>query len=142
MVSTSLPHEGVYVRMGPSEIHGIGVFAGQEIAKGTNVFETDQRAIRWIPESALAELPLSAFQRRFYEDFAIRRDGCFGCPEDFNHLSVGWYVNEPAPGETPNLEATEDFQLVAARDIAEGEELTVSYASFSDAPSKPVEDSA
>lgn len=134
MLSTGFPHERVYVRLGPSSIHGIGVFAGQNIAAGTNVFGTDQREIRWVKSSELATLQLTPFQQRFYDDFAIRRDGLLGCPADFNQLSPGWYVNEPASGTSPNLVANATYELIAAREIEEGEELTVEYASFSDSP--------
>ncbi|MCA1654404.1 MAG: SET domain-containing protein-lysine N-methyltransferase [Sphingomicrobium sp.] len=125
------PHEQVFVRLGPSAIHGIGVFALRNIAAGTNVFPNDQRPIRWVSASELALLALPPFERVFYEDFAIRRGDAFGCPENFNLLTAGWYVNEPKPGEPANLLATPDFQLIASRDIADGEELTIVYASFS-----------
>lgn len=125
-----LPHEGVLTRLGVSEIHGIGVIAQQPIAAGTNVFANDTRAIRWVASSILTDGSLSPFQRQFYEDFAIRRGDELGCPDSFDLLTAGWYVNEPPPGVAPNLVPTADFSLVAARDIAAGEELTVCYASF------------
>ena len=128
----SLPHEGVHVRLGRSEIHGIGVFACEMITAGTNVFATDQREIHWVPASILEDQSLNNFQRAFYRDFAIRRGNKLGCPSNFNLLSVGWYVNEPPPGTEPNLTATKTFDLVAIRDIQLGEELTVRYSSFSE----------
>lgn len=125
-----LPHHGVLVRLGVSTIHGIGVFAQHPIEAGTNVFGNDLREINWVSRSQLEGECLSDFQRRFYEDFAIRRDGELGCPENFNLLTVGWYVNEPEPGQQPNLVPTPTFDLVAARDIQAGEELTVLYSTF------------
>jgi SET domain len=126
----SLPHVGVFVRLGVSPIHGIGVFAQQPIKTGTNVFPNDTREISWVPRSLLTDQSLAVFQRRFYEDFAIRRGDELGCPANFNLLTVGWYVNEPPDGVEPNLVPTESFDLIAARDIAAGEELTIRYASF------------
>jgi hypothetical protein len=125
-----LPHDGVLVRLGVSEIHGIGVFAEQPIRAGTNIFANDTRDICWVSASVLTDGSFSAFQRRFYEDFAIRRGDELGCPANFNLLTAGWYVNEPPPGDEPNVIATPDFDLVAARDIAAGEELTLLYSSF------------
>ena len=130
-MSISLPHEGVHVRLGRSEIHGIGVFACEKIAAGTNVFATDQRELRWVPASIMEDPSLGEFQRALYYDFAIRHGNQLGCPSNFNLLSVGWYVNEPAPGSEPNLTATQNFELIAIRDIEVGEELTVRYSSFS-----------
>lgn len=128
--SKPLPHDQVLVRLAPSPIHGIGVFAQQPIAAGTNVFAIDRSEIVWVPARQIAELPLEDFQRGFYEDFAIRKDGLLGCPANFNLLTPGWYVNEPAPGDQPNLVPSSVFDLLAARDIAAGEELTVDYQSF------------
>jgi hypothetical protein len=129
-MAEALPHELVLVRLGPSCIHGIGVFAQTAIRSGTNVFANDEREIYWVRNSVLRDPSLCEFQRRFYEDFAIRCGDELGCPANFNLLTVGWYVNEPAPGHEPNLVATQSFDLVASRHIDEGEELTVIYSSF------------
>ena len=126
-----LPHEQVLVRLGCSPIHGIGVFAIQDIKAGTNVFVTDDRDITWVAMDDLKHI--EDVQSALYRDFAIRRGNELGCPESFNLLTVGWYVNEPRPSEAPNLVATPAFDLIAARDITKGEELTIRYSSFSDA---------
>jgi hypothetical protein len=123
----------VLARLGVSAIHGVGVFSARAIPAGTNIFPADQAEIVWVPASLLDDPVLSTFERSLYRDFAIRRGEELGCPANFSLLTVGWYVNEPRPGEPPNLEPTEQFDLVAARDIAEGEELTVLYSSFSKA---------
>jgi hypothetical protein len=125
-----LPHDGVFVRLAISGIHGIGVFAQQPIRAGTNVFSNDQREITWVSSSLLTDPSLAAFQRRFYEDFAIRRGNHLGCPANFNLLTVGWYVNEPPDGVEPNLLPSDSLDLIACRDIEAGEELTVRYSSF------------
>ena len=125
-----LPHERVLVRLGKSLIHGVGVFATRAIQSGTNVFETDQREIIWVPKTLLEDQSLDDSQKALYRDFAIRRGDELGCPSNFNLLTVGWYVNEPPPGEKPNLTPTASFDLVALRDIEAGEELTVLYSSF------------
>ena len=121
------------MRLGVSKIHGIGVFAQQLIKTGSNIFANDTRAISWVPASVLGDGSLNDFQRRLYEDFAIRRGDEPGCPANFNLLTVGWYVNEPAAGNEPNLIATTDFDLVASRDIKPGEELTILYSSLDNA---------
>ena len=125
-----LPHEQVLVRLGRSEIHGIGVFACIAIEAGTNVFATDQRPISWVSSDLLEDPMLEDYQRAFYCDFAIRRDGLLGCPANFNLLTVGWYVNEPRPGDEPNLTCNAGFDLIALRDISPGEELTIRYSDF------------
>ena len=129
-ISKPLPHDQVHVRLGKSEIHGIGVFACEAIEAGTNIFATEQRPLTWVPATILQDPSLEGFQRSFYQDFAIRRAQQLGCPTNFNLLTVGWYVNEPRAGEEPNLTTNLRFDLIALRNIASGEELTVRYSSF------------
>ena len=126
----TLPHENVRVRLGVSGLHGVGVFAIAPIAAGADVFPGDDRPIRWVEQSAL--VGLTPEEQRLYDDFGVLKDGWIGCPESFDQLSVGWYVNEPEPGTRPNLTVAPDFAMTAARDIAAGEELTAVYASFSE----------
>ena len=100
------------------------------IKAGTNVVANDLREINWVRRSELEGGCVADFQRRFYDDFAIRRGEELGCPDNFNLLTVGWYVNEPEQGQQPNLVPTSTYDLVAARDIRAGEELTVLYSAF------------
>lgn len=130
MSRSGLPHDQVWTRLGVSRIHGIGVFAIRPIVAGTNVFATDQREIVWI-DAAVLDSGLTPAEARLYGDFCIRRGALLGCPASFNVLGVGWYVNEPAPGEDANLTVLDTYEMIARRDIAEGEELTVRYDTFS-----------
>ena len=124
-----LPHDGVWTRLGASPRHGVGVFAIVAIPAGTNIFESDLGEIVWIDASDA--IAAGAEHRHLYHDFAIQRGGLLGCPVNFNQLSVGWYVNEPERGEQPNLRIGADFAMFAHRDIAAGEELTITYSTFS-----------
>jgi hypothetical protein len=124
-----LPHTGVYTRLRPSKIHGIGVFAIRKIKKGTNIFSGDDADMVWMKKSSLRGLPGEI--RRLYEDFAvIRNNGIeYGCPKSFNVLTVGWYLNE---SENPNVGCDKGFDFFALRDIVAGEELTVDYSTYSE----------
>src|SRR6267378_1889380 len=95
-----LPHVGVYTRLQPSQIHGIGVFAITDIPKGTPLFETDDGRMVWIDRTVTFNLPPET--RRLYEDFGVLIGGRFGCPTTFNKLTVGWYINDARPPLTPN----------------------------------------
>ena len=129
---TALPHDQVWTRLGVSRIHGIGVFAIRPIPAGTDVFAGDRREIVWI-DASVVRSGLTPAEASLYHDFCIRRGDRLGCPPSFNLLGVGWHVNEPAPGNEPNLTVLDDYEMIAARDIADGEELTVRYDTFSDA---------
>ncbi|HEX8572285.1 MAG TPA: SET domain-containing protein [Allosphingosinicella sp.] len=131
-MATKLPHEGVWVRLGRSEIDGIGVFAIRPIPKGTNIFANDRVPLVWVESSELDQAGLSEAERALYHDFGIRRGGRIGCPANFNNLTPGWYLNEPEPGGRANVETDSNYAYTARRDIAEGEELTIDYETFSD----------
>jgi hypothetical protein len=129
-VADDLPHDGVWARLGVSSRHGVGVFAIVPIPQGTDVFGNDLGDIIWIESSEVERLD-SSEHRRLYHDFAIQSGTLLGCPVNFNQLSVGWYVNEPTAGEEANMKIGADFAMIADRDIAAGEELTITYATFS-----------
>ncbi len=127
------PHYGVYARLGPSKIHGIGVFAIRKIKKGTYAFSGDDENMVWVGKSNLRNLPREI--RRLYEDFAvIKKNGTlYGCPRNFNILTVGWYLN---CSQNPNVgcDVGRGYEFYALRDIKRGEELTVDYKTYSELP--------
>lgn len=124
------PHDGVYVRIGRSAIHGVGVIAILPIPEGTNLFPWDNEPLAWVRRTEVEALPQAL--RQLYADFGVRRGEAIGVPPSLCRLTPGWHLNEPAPGETANVRVNEDLQFHAARDIAVGEELTVEYRRFSD----------
>ena len=126
-----LPHANAFTRLGPSDIDGIGVFALRKIPKGTNIFANDKLGIRWIDRTVIDTIddPVIA---DLYSKFAIRRGDQYGCPANFNSMTVGWYLNEPPRGQAANVVVDEDYSFIAPRDIEPGEELTVRYGDFSD----------
>src|SRR5271168_2299907 len=75
------PDVGVYTRLQPSNIHGVGVFAIRRIEKGTPLFADDEEII-WVDEGYVAGL--SKEIKKLYDDFAIIKDGKYGCPVNFN----------------------------------------------------------
>ncbi|HEU0097140.1 MAG TPA: SET domain-containing protein [Allosphingosinicella sp.] len=131
-MAAKLPHHGVWVRLGLSAIHGIGVLAIRPIPKGTDVFANDGVPIRWVSRAELDRAGLTEAERALYHDFGIHRPDRIGCPANFNNLTPGWYLNRPPPGGAANVRAAEGFAFIALRDIEEGEELTIDYAGFSD----------
>jgi hypothetical protein len=129
--TSGLPHDGVYVRLGLSSIDGIGVFAIRPIPQGTNIFANDAVQLVWVDKAELAATGLTPAERSLYEDFGIQRGDRIGCPVNFHNLTPGWYLNQPAPGAEGNVSSDESFNFTAARDIDEGEELTIRYLEFS-----------
>jgi len=124
-----LPHEGVYTRLKPSKIHGVGVFAIRHIPKGTPVFTHDNQPIAWVDKKSIGSIPKSL--RDLYDDFCIIKGDKYGCPEHFDMLTTSWYLNH---SNNPNVAVDDGYRFYALRDIEEGEELTVDYRTYSDEP--------
>lgn len=124
-----VPHDGVYARIGPSRIHGVGVLAIREIPAGRRIFEGESERVTWVSRAAVRRLPASI--RALYEDFGMVAGDRIGVPPTLNMLSVGWYVNH---ADRPNVEAGDDGRFRALRRIRKGEELTADYRTFVDEP--------
>jgi SET domain-containing protein len=122
------PDIGTYTRLKPSKIHGVGVFAIHLIPKGTNIFYNDTTKMVWINKSEIKDLDKEL--KKLYQDFCIGKGNELGCPENFNSLTIGWYLNESK--DNPNVRFTKDFDCIAIRDIKEGEELLANYSEYSD----------
>jgi hypothetical protein len=125
----TLPHERVLTRLRPSKRHGVGVFAITNIRKGTKLFLDDLDEMVWVEQKKVRRLPKDV--RRLYKDFAVLKDGRFGCPGSFNRLTMSWYLNK---SERPNVKCVEGYNFEALRNIKQGEELTVDYSTYSDEP--------
>jgi len=123
------PHHGVYARIGPSRIHGVGAIAVRDIPRGTRVFRGEVEQVAWVRRSEVRRLPRAV--RALYEDFGMVDGAWLGVPRNLNRLSVGWYVNH---ADAPNLAAGEDGRFRALRRIRAGEELTADYRTFVDEP--------
>lgn len=132
----ALPHIDVYTRLRPSNIHGVGVFAIRQIKKGTPLFG-DDKDIVWVDEGAIVNLPDEL--KRLYEDFAIIKDRRYGCPSNFNFLTMSWYLND---SDNPNVAVDDEYNMSALRDIEAGEELTIDSSKFSEQPYKRTREAA
>jgi hypothetical protein len=128
-------HEGLYTRLQPSRIHGVGVFAIKTIKKGTLIFSGDSDEMRWVRTE---DLPKERRLLEFYNNFAIVKNGNdgrpkrYGCPRNFHRLTMSWYLNDPRAGEKPNVACDENYIFWSSRDIKRGEELTVDSNAYSD----------
>lgn len=126
-MSPRSPHDGVYARIGPSRVHGVGVIAIRDIPAGTRIFRGESERVVWVSRAHVRRLP--APLRQLYEDFAMYWGDRYGVPPTLNMLSVGWYLNH---ANRPNVEADDYGRFHALRRIRKGEELTADYRTFSD----------
>jgi SET domain-containing protein len=108
-----------------SEIHGIGLFAGERIPRGTVVWRRSPDIdILLSPEQVASLHPAARAQIEKYTYLDRVLGSLVLCGDDarfFNH------------SDSPNCRDFPDAQggtTVAARDIDAGEELTSDYASF------------
>jgi hypothetical protein len=105
------------------------VFAIRHIPKGTCVFREDDEPIVWVEKKSVEALTPPI--KDLYNDFCIIHDDKYGCPKHFDALTVSWYLNH---SDQPNVAADANYRFSALRDIDAGEELTVDYRTYSDAP--------
>lgn len=109
--------------VGPSEIEGVGIFAASPIKAGDPVWILEEKFDLLLPIGELAALP--ELQRQFIERYGyphMIRPGIIVLEYD-----NGRFMNH---SDTPNTDFRNAEIAWAARDIAEGEELTCNYSEF------------
>jgi SET domain-containing protein len=112
------------IRLGPSPIHGIGVFAAADIPAGTRDLFSPPRPWVPVPEAEVESLPPPA--RQLVQTYCLWDEGVYYLPPDgFRIFDLVMYLNHSAE---PNLRPVNggDF-YETTRDVKAGEELTVDY---------------
>ncbi len=112
----------IATRVGPSRIHGLGLFAVEAVPRGTVVWRLDPGFDLVLDEAAAAGLPAAAraqLDRYGYHD-PVRgaRVLCVDDARFFNHAEGANCGDSPAEG--PDV-------TIALRDVAAGDELTWDY---------------
>lgn len=102
-----------------SLIHGIGVFAGAFIRKGTRIWTFVEGFDRSYSPKEFARLPKSA--RDYLKSYGYRADGEVLFTVDNDH-----YINHSDHANTQ----WRDGYSVATRNIRKGEEITNDYSEF------------
>jgi hypothetical protein len=106
------------------------VFAIRKIKKDAPVFAGENEEVLWLEKGSVSPRT-SREVRKLYSDFALTKDGRYGCPPNFNRLTMAWYLRQTRKGERPNLRWNPDgYSFSAVRNINPGEELTVDFKSI------------
>jgi SET domain-containing protein len=110
--------DDIFVRLAPSGIHGVGVFAVTAIPPGGTVQLWSNEELRFVRK------PVEGVLRDMVLAYGVEAAEGFWCPQDFNRAEIGWYINH---ADAPNMTYADDITLKALRRIEPGEELTVNY---------------
>jgi len=105
----------VKTKLGPSSIHGIGLFADQYIPKDTLIFEED--LFTFVISAELYDT-LSNEAKSFLDSYGYYKNGIWKCSIDNDR-----FMNH---SENPNTYES-DTCTFAKVDIQEGEEITCDY---------------
>ena len=106
-----------------SKIEGVGVFAGQDIPKGTKVWEPVPGFDQIMDPAHVKTLPPAA--QRYIERYAfVHRGRVYLCGDH------GQFTNHSDNPNTGNWPSPDGEVEVALRDIKKGEELTSDYRIF------------
>lgn len=109
----------VKTKIGPSPIHGNGLFADEDIPKGTIVWSFNPLVDKILSDEEIKSLP--TVMQEFVDTYSFFDKGKHVLCGDF-----GMFINH---SDTPNLESTLD-DSVALRDIKKGEEITDDYTTY------------
>jgi SET domain-containing protein len=114
--------------LAPSPVHGIGLYAGEPIARGTVIWRFDERIDRRLSRRDRDALPDSA--RSFVATYSYPE-----VPGSDMHMLDGDHARFMNHSEKPNThcptpKSWRDAETIAMRDIAAGEELLCDYREF------------
>lgn len=110
----------IKTKIGPSKIHGIGLFSCQSIDKGTLIFRESEFTIIFTKEQYES---FPDIQKHFLDVYGYFEDGVWKCS-----LENERFINH---SDNPNTISI-GGELFAEKSIGIDEELTVNYNSFCD----------
>lgn len=116
----------------PSKVHGLGLFAAKPINTGTKIWEFESGFDLDLSEEDIARLSEACRARVLdYAYYNAKRMRYIFCSDDARFMN---HSNEPNTASVGfgEDEEQERGQTIAAKDIAEGEELTEDYGVFED----------
>jgi uncharacterized protein len=116
----------IRTRVGPSAIHGLGLFAVEFVPQGTPIWRFEPGFDHEFSPEAAAALPPPARAHLRWFGFVRPADGHVVLSGD--HACFMNHSSTPLTGAPP--EARPPVTTIALRDIAPGEELTCDYFAF------------
>ena len=122
----------VYVRLKPSPIGGVGVFAIRDIPAGIDPFGEEENDYEAIPVAEIRDDPeITDAVKKYAEDMCAVDGGFMFVPKNgINRIDPSFFVNHSA---VPNLATPDDGEhFITLREIKTGEELTIDYYTFND----------
>ncbi len=121
-----MPLLKVKTRIGQSAIHGIGLFAAEEVPAGTVIWQIEPPFDVFFDRASFERLPEIA--RQHVDKYS------YWSPEHQAYVLCGDDARFMNHSDTPNTSEGCDRCTVAVRDIAAGEELTCSYHELAPGP--------
>ncbi len=116
----------IRVRVGPSRIHGLGLFTVAPAPAGTPVWRFEPGFDQVFPPTAYAALPALVQAHLRWFGFARAEDGAWVLSGD--HACFMNHSTSPNTGAGDTQAGA--VTTVALRDLAAGEELTCDYRTF------------
>ncbi|MBI3413798.1 MAG: SET domain-containing protein [Verrucomicrobia bacterium] len=116
----------VTTRVAPSAIHGLGLFAGQFIARGSAIWRFAPEFDQEFSPEQFARLPLPAQAHVRWFGFVDVENGHWILSGDH----ACFMNHSPTPNTGASLGSPAPITTVALHDIAAGEELTCDYFAF------------
>lgn len=126
---SELKHQ-TYVRLLPSNTHGIGVFAMQDIPKGCRDMFMDEEG-DWIKLTFAEVNELPDHSKKLIENFCLFDEAYYFVPiEGFKKMDLSLYLNH---SDQPNLISIDEGRYFeTTRVIKSGEELFIDYGTIVD----------
>lgn len=123
-------NSNTYVRIKPSVVHGIGVFAIRKIPKACRSMFSDDPG-EWHQLSKKEVNSLTTCSKELIETYCLFDEDVYYVPANgFKSMDISLFLNH---SDQPNIISVEDgTYFEALRDIEPGEELLIDYGTIVD----------
>lgn len=123
-----------YVRLRPSTLQGVGVFAIKDIPKDTNPFQMPNKIKSKLIKCTANDLKyISPEVKKMLNDFLEPENKSFYIPENgLNSLDITFYLNHSLKNNLGIVEDKDDnyYGFITLRPIKKGEELLINYKDY------------
>mgnify|MGYP001576676718 CR=1 FL=1 len=112
-----------FIRVKPSKLGGVGLFAVRNISKNTEIEIWDETA----NDKFYSYGSVKGIKKQMCELICVATKKGYWCPSSFTNMSIGWLINHSSNPNLKERKIRKKWSHYTMRDIKKDEEITLNY---------------